>query len=177
MPRDSGAAGAANRLAKSPWPVRKGASAGARTPSGVPEPPSLYLQWSVTTTTPKRRQTMEEAIRMHGGSDSEINLSVHLAGDQIELIARKVAEILATKVLDAGELLPVSAAAEFLGVTPKTIRNMLSDGRLKRHGGPRRPLVARGDLDRLASPQATQPSTVPISCRRLSAFSASARTG
>ena len=48
----------------------------------------------------------------------------------------------------------VGRAADLLGVTPKTIRNWISSGRLGRYGAPRRPLVARSDVERELAPNA-----------------------
>jgi hypothetical protein len=55
-----------------------------------------------------------------------------------------------------GELRPhltVREAAGLAGVAPKTIQNWLSDGRLIRHGVPRRPLVDRVELENLLRPR------------------------
>jgi excisionase family DNA binding protein len=46
----------------------------------------------------------------------------------------------------APELLTVAQAAELAGVSVKTVRSWLSNGRLTRHGPPRHPVVARSEL-------------------------------
>jgi excisionase family DNA binding protein len=52
--------------------------------------------------------------------------------------------------------LTVQEAARLAGVTPKTIHNWLSSGRLVRHGVPRRPLVDRKELEDLLRPRTKQ---------------------
>jgi len=42
---------------------------------------------------------------------------------------------------------PVPVAARLLGMAPKTVANMLSDGRLTRYGAPRRPFVALEEIE------------------------------
>jgi excisionase family DNA binding protein len=52
--------------------------------------------------------------------------------------------------------LTVQEAARLAGVAPKTVHNWLSDGRLVRHGVPRRPLVDRKELEDLLRPRTKQ---------------------
>ncbi|MFN8109170.1 MAG: helix-turn-helix domain-containing protein [Thermoleophilia bacterium] len=83
-----------------------------------------------------------------------------LDGEQLTAIAEAVAEILDARQAALDPVLTVARAAELLGVTEKTVRNMLSDGRLTRHGAPRRPLVSREQVTRLAlgdTPARTSP--------------------
>ena len=67
------------------------------------------------------------------------------------------------------ELLPfmtVQEAARLAGVTPKTVHNWLCEGRLVRHGVPRRPLVDREELEHLLRPPARQVSGIRRSVPR-----------
>src|SRR5262249_10542748 len=79
--------------------------------------------------------------------------------DQLDAITERVAEILAVRgpFGAPAELLTVAQAAELLGVRPKTVHNMLGDGRPTRHGARGRPLVARVDTEALARSDARQP--------------------
>lgn len=56
---------------------------------------------------------------------------------------------------DAGDrpLITVREAALRAGVSPKTVVNWLSAGRLTRHGVPRHPMVKRAELDELLAPR------------------------
>jgi excisionase family DNA binding protein len=54
---------------------------------------------------------------------------------------------------DNDRLVSIAAAAEYLGVTIKTIRNMLSDGRLRAQTlGPRVLRIRLSDIDAALSP-------------------------
>jgi excisionase family DNA binding protein len=67
------------------------------------------------------------------------------------------------------ELLPfmtVQEAARRAGVSPKTVHNWLSDGRLVRHGVPRRPLVEREELEQLLRPPTRRVSGIRRSVPR-----------
>lgn len=73
-----------------------------------------------------------------------------LSDDQVEAIARRVAEMLASSPVaaPAGELLTVREAAEFLRCSRQRVDNLLSQGRLPRVKEGRRTLVARAELER-----------------------------
>ena len=83
-----------------------------------------------------------------------MNVVLTLSDGQLEEIAQRVAEILASReaAAPAGELLTVTSAAALAGVTPKTLRNWFSLGRLTRRGAPGTPLVDRGELLALLAP-------------------------
>jgi excisionase family DNA binding protein len=86
-----------------------------------------------------------------------VSVTVVLTDDQLELIASRVAAILAAAPPTGGDpLVSVDEAARMLGVTRKTVANMLSDGRLTRHGASRRPLVARAEVEAMRNPAAPQ---------------------
>lgn len=88
---------------------------------------------------------------------SALTLSVSLTDDDLDALAERVATILAARSMDAapaGDHLAVPAAAALLGVSPKTVRNYLASGRLTRHGAPRRPLVARVEVEAMARGEA-----------------------
>lgn len=83
-----------------------------------------------------------------------LSFTVELSPGQVEQIATRVAAILADRSAPApppGAFVTVAEAAALLGVRPKTVANYLSSGRLTRHGGPRRPLVARAEVEAFAS--------------------------
>ena len=65
--------------------------------------------------------------------------SILRRADLVDLLRRELA-------VDSGDLVTVARAAELRGVSPKTIRNWLSSGRLTRHGDTRAPLVDRSEL-------------------------------
>jgi hypothetical protein len=77
-----------------------------------------------------------------------VDLTVILTDEQVEAIALRVADLLADRLASerVPKLLTVAQAAELAGVSAKTIRNWISAGRLSRHGAPRAPRVARGEL-------------------------------
>ncbi len=54
----------------------------------------------------------------------------------------------------------VQEAVRRAGVTPKTVHNWLSEGRLVRPGVPRRPLVEREELEHLLRPPTRRASGV-----------------
>lgn len=79
-----------------------------------------------------------------------------LSPGQVDELARRVAEILAERAAPApapAAFVTLAEAAALLGVSAKTVRNMMGekDGRLSRHGAPRRPLVARVEVEALAA--------------------------
>ena len=84
-----------------------------------------------------------------------IEVSVTLSVAQIEalvepLVRRAVERSLAERAVDLpgfASHVPVATAARLLGVAPKTVANMLSDGRVTRYGAPRRPLVALEEVE------------------------------
>jgi Helix-turn-helix domain len=82
-------------------------------------------------------------------------ITLTLADDQLEEIAQRVAEILAARepTSPTPDLLTVAQAAEVAGVSPKTIANWLSGGRLTRCGAPRSPLVDRAELQAFLDPE------------------------
>lgn len=81
-----------------------------------------------------------------------MNITFILADGQLEEIARRVADILREQSAtpetptDDRELLRVADAAKLSGLSPKTLYNYLSEGRLARHGQPRAPMVSRAEL-------------------------------
>lgn len=82
------------------------------------------------------------------------------------------------------DLVDVESAARIMGVAPKTVRNMLSDGRLQRYGIPRRPRVSRMEIAALMRPRATGVQSQDGKTRggrrasgQASAFSRAARQG
>jgi len=81
-----------------------------------------------------------------------VDLTVILTDDQLEVIGHRVAEILrgdasqADAQADDRDLLRVADAARLAGLSPKTIANYLSEGRLTRYGQPRVPMVSRAEL-------------------------------
>lgn len=86
-------------------------------------------------------------------------LTVRLDPADLETLAQRVAELLAdrTPVAAPGpapDMLTVPQAAALLGVTPKTVTNYLSAGRLARGGVPKRPLVSREEVEALARGEA-----------------------
>jgi hypothetical protein len=90
----------------------------------------------------------------------DLTLAVTLAPEQLDALAERVADILAERQATAevaGDYITPTVAAGMLGVSAKTIRNMVSDGRLTRHGAPRRPLVARDEVLALARGEGRQP--------------------
>lgn len=98
-----------------------------------------------------------------------ITLPVTLAPGDLDLIADRVAAILAARapVQPASAYIVVGEAARILGISPKTIQNYLSAGRLTRHGGPRRPLVARAEVEALAAgSEAVHRRNAPFRSRR-----------
>jgi hypothetical protein len=84
-----------------------------------------------------------------------VDLTVTLTDAQLEAIAHRVAELLADQrpSESSPELLTVAQAAKLAGVSEKTVRNWLSTHRLTRHGAPRTPRVARGELLALINQQ------------------------
>ena len=73
-----------------------------------------------------------------------------LSDDQVDAIARRVAELLASSSAPplASELLTVREAAEFLRCSRQRVDNLLSQGRLPRVKEGRRTLIARAALAR-----------------------------
>ncbi len=73
-----------------------------------------------------------------------------LSDDQVDAIARRVAELLASSSAPplASELLTVREAAEFLRCSRQRVDNLLSQGRLPRVKEGRRTLIARAALER-----------------------------
>lgn len=88
---------------------------------------------------------------------SALTVEVTLTVEQLEVIAERVATILAERSEQVGyaeatcSFVSIAEAARLLGVTAKTVQNMVSDGRLSRHGGPRRPLASRSEVTALAA--------------------------
>jgi hypothetical protein len=75
--------------------------------------------------------------------------------DLAEVLADRVAGILAARRGgDALELIDDREAAELAGVSPRTIANWRSRGRLTRFGIPGRPRVSRAEVLELMAPQA-----------------------
>jgi hypothetical protein len=84
-----------------------------------------------------------------------LEASVTLSLVQLEallepLVQRAVERVLTERAVDlpgVSSHVSVAVAARLLGMAPKTIANMLSDGRLTRYGAPRRPLVALEEIE------------------------------
>jgi len=113
-----------------------------------------------------------------------VNVTLTLDDAQLEVIARRVADILQARAGGtpdpSPDLLTVARAAELAGVTPKTISNWLPAGRLTRHGVARRPLVSRAELERLLAPEGPRRQTRAVrrgAARGSSTFAGMARSG
>jgi excisionase family DNA binding protein len=83
-----------------------------------------------------------------------VNITMMLTDDQLDELAQRVAEILACREPEP-DLLTLDQAASMAGVSPRTISNWISAGRLERHGVARKPLVARAELLALLEPADT----------------------
>jgi excisionase family DNA binding protein len=86
-----------------------------------------------------------------------VNIALTLTDEQLRELAVLVADELQARPDGTPgpppDLLTIAQAAELAGVTPKTISNWLSAGRLSRHGVARRPLVSRAQLEALLAPE------------------------
>jgi hypothetical protein len=81
-------------------------------------------------------------------------IRIELSDEQIRQIAMAVRELLpCSPGVDHDDLVDIQTAARLLGVVPKTVHNMLSAGRLQRHGIPRRPRASRKEIDALMRPR------------------------
>ena len=87
----------------------------------------------------------------NGAIEATVTLSVGQLEALVEpLVQRAVERALAERMPSAvgvASHVPVAVAARLLGMAPKTVSNMLSDGRLTRYGAPRRPLVALEEIE------------------------------
>jgi len=103
-------------------------------------------------------QAERAAGRVTGGgrvANDAIEATVTLSLGQLEaiiepLVQRAVERALAERMPSAAGVashVPVAVAARLLGMAPKTVSNMLSDGRLTRYGAQRRPLVALEEIE------------------------------
>jgi hypothetical protein len=89
-------------------------------------------------------------------------ITLVLTDDQLRQIASAVASLLREEQSTAPPpMLGLDEAAALAGVTPRTISNWISRGRLTRYGVPRRPLVARDELLALLAPAPIAPSRTP----------------
>jgi hypothetical protein len=83
-----------------------------------------------------------------------IDAIVTLSVQQLEALVEPLVQRAVERALDermpssagVASHVPVAVAARLLGMAPKTVANMLSDGRLTRYGAPRRPLVALEEI-------------------------------
>lgn len=94
---------------------------------------------------------------------ADVVLTVTLTDDQLEAIARRVAQMLADRraLGPAPEFLTLARAAELARVAPKTIGNWLFAERLPRHGEPGRPRVARAELLAMIDPPPSADGRTP----------------
>lgn len=97
----------------------------------------------------ERRQSagasLRDLVEQRCDLGPSVTLALTLSGEQVDVIARRVADL----VGDAGaepELLTVPEAAEFLRCKPQRVRDLLSQGRLGTIKEGRRTLVSRADL-------------------------------
>src|SRR5262245_22980866 len=98
----------------------------------------------------KSRRAGPSRLPPSGMVHATVTLSVVQLEALVEpLVHRAVERALAKRADDlAGPAshVPVAVAARLLGMAPKTVANMLSDGRLTRYGAPRCPLVALEEI-------------------------------
>jgi excisionase family DNA binding protein len=75
-------------------------------------------------------------------------LKLTLPSEALEEIARRAAELVLEQLEARDEWLDSTAAAEYLGISRGTVHNLVSEGRLPRHG-PKgaRQRFRRSDLD------------------------------
>lgn len=90
-------------------------------------------------------------------------LRVELTPEQVETIADHVAGVLAARGAshppggsEVAPFIPVKEAARLLGLAPKTVYAMFSDGRLTRHGVSGRALASRAEVEALASEEGSR---------------------
>ena len=119
-----------------------------------------------------------------------IDATVTLSVRQLEALVEPLVQRAVERALDehmpasAGiaSHVPVAVAARLLGMAPKTVANMLSDGRLTRYGAPRRPLVALEEIQAITHSRGRETAILPAvrprsgrGQRRAATFSARAR--
>ena len=88
---------------------------------------------------------LDELARGRAARASGVTLALTLSGEQVELIARRVADLVGKQAAEP-DLLTVPEAAEFLRCKPQRVRDLLSQGRIGRIKEGGRTLVARSDL-------------------------------
>lgn len=81
-----------------------------------------------------------------------------------ELVAESVAAALAEAQPSGGSLLSVDGAAEYLGISPRTLERRIANGEVRSVTFGRRRLLRRDDLDRFAA--AREDATPATSPRR-----------
>jgi len=81
-----------------------------------------------------------------------LTVTLELTGEQLDLLARRVAEIVAAHTPPtappASAFLSVREASELLRASRQRIYDLLSDGRLTRHKDGSRVLIRRDEIDR-----------------------------
>ena len=124
-----------------------------------------------------------------GSVEATVTLSVGQLEALVEpLVQRAVERALAERMPSAAGVashVPVAVAARLLGMAPKTVANMLADGRLTRYGAPRRPLVALEEVEAITLRRGRdRPPLAPVPPRPAQArpraagtFSSRARAG
>ena len=88
-------------------------------------------------------------------------MTLELTGEQLDLLARRVAEIVVARTPPtappASTFLSVREASELLRACRQRIYDLLSDGRLTRHKDGSRVLIRRDEVDRYLRGEAVGP--------------------
>ena len=125
----------------------------------------------------------------NGAIEATVTLSVRQLEALVEpIVQRAVERALAERMPSAAGVashVPVAVAARLLGMAPKTVANMLADGRLTRYGAPRRPLVALDEIEAITHRRGRErpplapipPRPAPARPRTAGTFSSRARAG
>ncbi|MBI2684015.1 MAG: hypothetical protein HYX33_01270 [Actinobacteria bacterium] len=129
------------------------------------------------------------AMVANGAIEATVTLSVRQLEALVEpLVQRAVERALAERMPSAAGVashVPVAVAARLLGMAPKTVANMLADGRLTRSGAPRRPLVALDEIEAITHRRVRErpplapvpPRPTQVRPRAAGTFSSRARAG
>lgn len=87
--------------------------------------------------------------------DAELMITLGLTSEQIDLLARRVAEIVVARApssaTNTSPFLSVREASELLRASRQRVYDLLSDGRLTRHKDGSRVLIRRDEIEQYLS--------------------------